>query len=53
MKAKYRDKSFDIPEMWWVGFSQAHPDMTPHDIIRWWAWQDYMDETGEAPPEDY
>ena len=53
MKAEYKGKQFDIPEMWWAGFSQTNPDLTPAQIVRWWAWQEYMSEHYEVPPEDY
>ena len=53
MQAKYRDKTFSIPGMWWAVTSRRYPELSPIEIIRWWAWQDDMEEHGTLPPDDY
>lgn len=53
IQARYKGKDLHIPEVWWAGFTQTHPKARPIDVVRWWAWQQYMAEHGEVPPRDY
>jgi hypothetical protein len=48
MIARYKGRTYDIPDLWVAGFMQGHPGLTFEEVVAWWHEQTLLGEAEEA-----